>query len=41
MCSVLGGQVRRAQLKKLLFEETLLYEAELNKVGKSFYKPRV
>ena len=34
-------QVRRAQLQKLLSEENMQYEKELNAMGKAFYKKRL
>ncbi|KAL9967033.1 hypothetical protein ACROYT_G025189 [Oculina patagonica] len=34
-------KVRRAQLRKLLTEENMQYEKELNAIGKAFYKKRI
>ncbi|XP_027043411.1 uncharacterized protein C1orf189 homolog, partial [Pocillopora damicornis] len=34
-------KIRRARLKKLLTEENIQYEKELNSFGKAFYKKRI
>ncbi|CAH3147741.1 unnamed protein product [Pocillopora meandrina] len=34
-------KIRRARLKKLLTEENIQYEKELNDFGKAFYKKRI
>jgi len=34
-------KIRRAQLRKLLTEENIQYEKELNENGKAFYKKRI